>query len=236
MDIGAPGYAAPRAHRDAPMKGRAESTYRYTVIDTDRRRRAPRSRRTSSPAASSASPRTSDAMTTAGCSTASPCSTSRASGPAARASRWLADYGAARREGRPGAEPAGRADRAAVLLVQRAPRHAARAASTSRRPTGARRSSGWPTRADVVIESFRPGVVDRLGIGYDDVARRNPRDRLLLDHRLRPDRPALAVGRPRPQLPGRRRLPRLHRAAAPTAARRSRARPSPTAPAAACTR
>ena len=26
--------AAARAHRDAPMKGRAESTYRYTVIDT----------------------------------------------------------------------------------------------------------------------------------------------------------------------------------------------------------
>jgi len=30
-------------------------------------------------------------------------------------------------------------------------------------------------RADVVLESFRPGVVDRLGIGYDAVRQRNPR-------------------------------------------------------------
>ena len=35
MDIGGPGSAAAgAAPTDAPMEGRAESTYRYTVIDT----------------------------------------------------------------------------------------------------------------------------------------------------------------------------------------------------------
>ena len=110
-------------------------------------------------------------------------------GPAARASRWLADYGAT--VVKVGAPPrAGRrADRAALLRLQRPPRHAAAPA----RPEGGRGARRLPAprraEADVVIESFRPGVVDRLGIGYDDVRARQPRHRLLLDHRLRPGRP-----------------------------------------------
>jgi alpha-methylacyl-CoA racemase len=34
---------------------------------------------------------------------------------------------------------------------------------------------GLADTADVIIESFRPGVVARLGIGYEDVNQRNPR-------------------------------------------------------------
>ena len=76
-----------------------------------------------------------------------------------------------------------------------------RVRSTCRTPTGATRSSRWPPRADVVVESFRPGVVDRLGIGFEALRARQPGDHLLLDHRVRPGRPAGGLGRSRPQLP-----------------------------------
>jgi formyl-CoA transferase len=31
------------------------------------------------------------------------------------------------------------------------------------------------SRADVIVENFRPGTMDRLGLGYDDIAARHPR-------------------------------------------------------------
>ncbi len=73
------------------------------------------------------------------------------------------------------------------------------ARSQERRRTGA---SFMPLleRADILVEQFRPGVMERLGFGYDDVRADQSAADLLLDHRLRPERAARAGGRARPQL------------------------------------
>jgi alpha-methylacyl-CoA racemase len=95
-------------------------------------------------------------------------------GPGARAAAWLADYGAC------------------VIKVAPLPKDAdaqitppAHAYSggrgTQRVQVDLKTDGGRETflrlaeHADVVIESFRPGVVGRLGVGYDDVKSRNPR-------------------------------------------------------------
>jgi alpha-methylacyl-CoA racemase len=93
-------------------------------------------------------------------------------GPAARAAAWLADYGAdvlkvwPREAGKQIEPPAhaysgGRRTRRIRLDLK----------SVDGREEFLRLSE----TADVVIESFRPGVVARLGIAYDDVKSRNPR-------------------------------------------------------------
>jgi alpha-methylacyl-CoA racemase len=95
-------------------------------------------------------------------------------GPAARASGWLADYGAAvikvgpvpgdagtQITPKPHFYSGGRGTRAIQLDLKA--------------PAGRDAFLRITEAADVVIESFRPGVVARLGIGYDDVKSRNPR-------------------------------------------------------------
>ncbi|HUF83724.1 MAG TPA: CoA transferase, partial [Acidimicrobiia bacterium] len=92
-------------------------------------------------------------------------------GPAARASRWLSDYGA--RVVKVGPVP----DRQRVQIVPpfysySAHRGMQRAQFDLKAPDGRDAFLRLADAADVVIESFRPGVVDRLGIGYGTVSAR----------------------------------------------------------------
>jgi alpha-methylacyl-CoA racemase len=95
-------------------------------------------------------------------------------GPAARASRWLADYGAS--VVKVGPVPAQSGVQIAPPFHAYSAHRGLRRVQLDLKADGGR--SAFLTlaaRADVVIESFRPGVVDRLGIGYAAVASVNPR-------------------------------------------------------------
>ena len=94
-------------------------------------------------------------------------------GPAARAARWLADWGATVVE-------VGPIPRDRDLQIT-PPTHAYAAHRGMRRlmvdlqaENGRNAFLRLAAKADVVIESFRPGVVDRLGVGYEAVRVLNP--------------------------------------------------------------
>src|SRR4051812_41001416 len=92
-------------------------------------------------------------------------------GPAARASRWLADYGArvvkvAAPKGLQIEPP---------FYAYSAHRGMERVGIDLKSPEGLAQFMSLVDDADVLIESFRPGVVDRLGIGHDALKGRNPR-------------------------------------------------------------
>lgn len=95
-------------------------------------------------------------------------------GPAARCARILADYGA--RVVKVGAPPRrSGAQIEPAWWAYGASRGMLRARIDLKAPEGREAFLALAARADVVLESYRPGVVDRLGIGYRAVAERNPR-------------------------------------------------------------
>ena len=94
-------------------------------------------------------------------------------GPAARASRMLSDYGAT--VVKIGAVPrAGGVQIEPPFYAYSGHRDMKRLQLDLKAPEGKAAFLRLAADADVVLESFRPGVVDRLGIGYDDVAAVNP--------------------------------------------------------------
>ena len=94
-------------------------------------------------------------------------------GPAARAGRWLADYGATVVKVGPVPADSG-VQITPPFHAYSAGRGLQRILIDMKAPEGREAFLRLVERADVVIESFRPGVVDRLGIGYEAVSARNP--------------------------------------------------------------
>ena len=95
-------------------------------------------------------------------------------GPAARAGRWLADYGA--EVVNVGAVPSrGVVQITPVFHAYSGHRGMRRILLDLKSDRGREAFLRMTERADVVIESFRPGVTDRLGIGYEAVCARNPK-------------------------------------------------------------
>jgi alpha-methylacyl-CoA racemase len=95
-------------------------------------------------------------------------------GPAARASRVLADYGAD--VVKVGAVPrAGAVQITPPFYAYSGNRGMQRAMFDLKSDDGREAFLALAAKSDVVIESFRPGVVDRLGIGFDVLTKRNPK-------------------------------------------------------------
>lgn len=94
-------------------------------------------------------------------------------GPGARASRMLADYGA--EVVKVGAVPrAGAVQIVPPYYAYSGNRGMRRALFDLKADEGREAFLHLAEHSDVIIESFRPGVVDRLGIGFDAVSARNP--------------------------------------------------------------
>ena len=85
-------------------------------------------------------------------------------------------------------------------------------------PGGAKVLRRLIAKADVLVENFGPGVMERLGFGYAEICKAAPCADLLLAVRLRPHRPLQASPRLRSGRAGDERHHELHRRAARRAA------------------
>jgi alpha-methylacyl-CoA racemase len=95
-------------------------------------------------------------------------------GPGTRATRLLADYGA--RVIKVGAPPKKAGVQTEPAFWAYSARRGWRQARIDlKAPEGRDAFLALAAKADVVLESYRPGVVARLGIGYEDALRVNPR-------------------------------------------------------------
>jgi alpha-methylacyl-CoA racemase len=93
-------------------------------------------------------------------------------GPASRATRLLADYGAEVIKVAP--VPGAGAIIEPPFFAYSGQRGTKRFVVDLKAETGKEAFLALAEQADVVVESFRPGVVERLGIGYEVLAARNP--------------------------------------------------------------
>lgn len=95
-------------------------------------------------------------------------------GPAARAGRMLADYGARVVVIAPVSKKSAKQTKP-VYHAYGASRGFQRMRVDLKTEAGVEALMKLAERADVVIESYRPGLVDRLGIGWEAMRARNPR-------------------------------------------------------------
>jgi len=94
-------------------------------------------------------------------------------GPASRATRILADFGAAVVKVGP-ISSKGTVQIRPAFHTYGAGRGTKRIQIDLKAPAGKETFLRLAQKADVIIESYRPGVVARLGVGYEDVRRVNP--------------------------------------------------------------
>ena len=81
-----------------------------------------------------------------------------------------------------------------------------------RKPAGVAVVLDLVRHSDVVLENFAPGTMERFGLGYAELARRQPAHHPVLDFGLRAERPDGVRARVRHRRAGARRHDEYHRA------------------------